>query len=84
MTPSDALKAAKVAVHGEPDVWQKGKERARFVLGHVRKSLPVNLQTHVTTRLDNLLETAAAERFGDPAILIPKEIRELLDLMASR
>jgi len=83
-TPSDALKAAKEAVHAQPDVWQRGKDRARFVLGHVRKSLPVKLQTHVTTRLDNLIETAGADHLGDPAVLIPKEIRELLDLMVSK
>jgi hypothetical protein len=81
MTPSDALKAAKAAVHGQPEVWQKGKERARFVLGHVRKSLSAKLQSHLPTRLDKLIETAAADRLGDPAVLVPSEIRELLDLM---
>lgn len=83
MTPSDALKAAKEEVRRQPEVWQRGKDRARFVLGHVRKSLPAKLQNHVTSRIDKLVEAAAADRLGDLAVLIPKEIRELLDLMVS-
>lgn len=84
MTPSEALKAAKEEVHKQPEVWQRGKDRARFVLGHVRASLASKLQTHVSTRIDSLVETAGAERLGDPGVLIPKEIRELLDLMVKQ
>lgn len=47
----------------------------------MRNSLPSKLQTHVVLAIEALVEKATTGRLGDPTVLIPKEIRDLLDLM---
>ncbi|HYO66016.1 MAG TPA: hypothetical protein VEU33_08040, partial [Archangium sp.] len=80
----DAQKAAEAKVRAEPDIWQHGRDRARHVLGGVRAALPDNATRNpVRTGLLDLVRAAAVDKLGDPLVLIPAEIRSLLDYMAS-
>jgi len=80
----DAQKAAEEKVRAEPAIWQHGRDRARHVLGEVRAALPDNAtRNHVRTGLLDLIRAAAVDKLGDPLVLIPAEIRSLLDYMAS-
>ncbi|KFE66074.1 ATP-dependent nuclease [Hyalangium minutum] len=81
---ADALREAQETVIREPAVWQHGRDRARFVLGKVRESLPDNpTRNHVSTNLLNLIRAAAVDKLGDLRVLIPSEVQSLLDSMAS-
>jgi hypothetical protein len=81
--PSDALKEAQQEVIKQPATWQHGRDRARYVLGKVRAGMPDNAsRNHVRTNLLDLVRAAAVDKLGDPLVLIPAEIRSLLDYMA--
>lgn len=83
LKPADAQKAAEAKVRAEPSVWQHGRDRASHVLGQVRAALPDNAtRNHVRTGLLDLVRVAAVDKLGDPLVLIPAELRSLLDYMA--
>jgi AAA ATPase domain/AAA domain len=77
-----AVEEALARVRKEPGTWQNGKKRAAFVLGHVRQKLPKDLQNRVLKSIDMLVARGTSAQLGDPAVLIPPEIRTLLDHMA--
>jgi hypothetical protein len=79
----EAAKAAKQDARTSPAVWQPGKKQASFVLDKVRKALPGKIRSTLSGSLIDLIERAPTDRLGDPERLVPKEIRELLDLMIS-
>lgn len=79
----EAAKAAKQDVRTSPAVWQPGKKRASFVLDKVRKALPGKARSTLSGSLIDLIERAPTDRLGDPEKIVPKEIRDLLDLMIS-
>jgi hypothetical protein len=84
LRPGDALQAAQNEVRSQPGTWQHGRDRASHVLRHVRTALPDNAtRNHVRTSLLDLVRAATVDKLGDPMILIPPEVRSLLDHMAS-
>ncbi len=82
LKPGDALDAARAEVRTSPHVWQKGRSRAQRVLRHVRERIPdPAIRNHVRTSLVELIRAATVEKLGDPKVLVPQEIRALLDYM---
>ncbi|NLD91452.1 MAG: hypothetical protein GX639_02165 [Fibrobacter sp.] len=65
------------------EIWQRGKDRASFILGEIRKLLGADANT-LTTSLSKVIERADVNLFpaGNPAV-IPPEIAALLDWMTS-
>ena len=81
LSADDANKKAFQDVGAAPGVWQHGRKRAAFVLKHLRASLAANLQNRVSGTIPKLLQVAPIERLGKLDVLVPEEIRNLLDLM---
>ncbi len=77
-----AFKEALKRVRKEPGTWQNGKKRAVYVLSRVREKLPRRLQNKVLKSIEMLVAKGTSAQLGDPAVLIPQEIRTLLDYMA--
>jgi hypothetical protein len=84
----EAFKLAQDEVLEHPEIWQNGKERFAKVLGYVRTAISTAsidkkvLENVVYGSIAKYLEFASIDKLGDPAILIPDEIRTLLDEMA--
>lgn len=78
----DALKEAKAAVRADPAALQKGRDRARHILDHVRDSLPPKERTHVRNSLTDLVVGASIERLSAPDSAVPDELRRLIEHMA--
>lgn len=85
---TQALREAREIVKKDPAVYQRGHDRGRFVLNHIREALLANPQTK---RLANRVRRDIAQIVGDsplrpnlllPAALIPPEIKQVLDFMA--
>ncbi len=84
LVAADALKVAKQEAQSAPHVWQNGKARARVILAHVRDSLlGNNLKNVVRVSVLGLVEAASVDKLGDTTMLLPEEIRDLLDYMIS-
>jgi AAA15 family ATPase/GTPase len=66
-----------------PEIWQRGKDRASFILGEIKKSLGTD-GNNMTTTLSKFIERADVNLFpaGNTSI-IPSEITTLLDWMTS-
>lgn len=81
----EAAEMAYNDVMKSPDVWQDGKDRAQHVLGHVHQAMPTNaLRNAIPTSITRLIQAGSMEPLGDSTLLVPQEIRELLDQMASK
>jgi predicted ATPase len=75
----DAVKQSRDTADAGPATWQKGKDRAAFILRRVREALPLPLQRRVSNSIADILDAAAGSvRDGDPHA-VPEEIRQLLD-----
>lgn len=81
-TERGALKLAREEVQGAPDVWLDGKARAKLVMDGLRKRLGRAAHS-LRGSLTDLIRDADSDRLGDPAVLIPDEIRALLDAMVA-
>ncbi len=77
-----AAKLAREQVLGEPAVWQRGKDRAKAIIAHLRTTLTSTQQHRMRGGLDDLVESADANQL-DSAAAIPGEIRSLLDAMVA-
>jgi hypothetical protein len=74
-----ATTESRDVVDKDPATWQKGKDRAAFILQRVREALPVPLQRKVGNSIAEIINTVAG-RFSDGDLkAIPEEIRGLLD-----
>lgn len=78
-----ANRLARERVRAEPAVWQRGHDRARFVLGRVRESISLPARNRFPTDLVQLVRRADVNRIGDPRAAIPTEIGELLDRLVA-
>ena len=76
-----AHRDAEAAVKKEPAVWQRGHDRATFVLGQVRDRVPLPLQNRVPSTIDNLVRRSKAGGLMAPSRIIPAEVRAVLDFM---
>lgn len=68
---------ARSRVRGDPKVWQHGKDRAEFILRHIRSSLPLSLQNKVRGSIDKILQGIPIEDLS--GVVVPSEIKTLLD-----
>ena len=75
-----AHRDAMEAVKKEPAVWQRGHERATFVLGRVRARVDLSLQNRVPSTIDNLVRRSKTGGVIAPSLL-PAEICAVLDFM---
>ncbi len=73
-----AVREAKRLVAAEPAVWQRGKDRGRFVLGQIRHQLPPKLRNQFPTDVVRLVEKTNSDRIGDPSAAIPTDVHEFL------
>lgn len=65
----------------EPEVWQRGHDRATFILGRVRTKAELSLQNRVPSTIDNLVRRSKTGGLMAPSLLIPAEVRAVLDFM---
>lgn len=72
---------ARSRVRGDPAVWQHGKDRADFVLRHIRSRLPLSLQNKVRSSIAKILEGIPTEDLG--SVVVPLEIKILLDKLVN-
>jgi energy-coupling factor transporter ATP-binding protein EcfA2 len=77
----EAQSAARLIVRSSPADWQRGKDRAAYVLRHVRTSLPISVQNKVRSSIAKMIQSIP------PAILsqvdVPAEIVELLEVLVA-
>jgi predicted ATPase len=78
----DARREAEARVAKEPAVHQRGKDRAKHVLGYVRGKLPASLQNRVRGDIADVIAYATGASVLAGTALIPDEIRRLLDYLA--
>lgn len=78
----DAIKDSRDAADADPATWQKGKDRAAFILQWVRERLPLPLQRRVSNSIAGLLDIGASAVPGGDPYAVPGEIRRVLDHMA--
>lgn len=76
-----AKKKARDDVRSKPEVWQHGRDRAKRILHHIRTSLPGTQQRRLRGALDDVIDAADPNRLGDVRVVLPAEIRALLDAM---
>jgi len=77
----EAFRHASALVQQEPHVWQKGRERARAILGIVRSQLPSDRSGAFPADLARIIADVAPERIRDLGLAIPDELQKLLELM---
>lgn len=75
-----AVRRAKELVAASPAVWQRGKDRGRFILGKIRTTLTPPSQNRFPTDVLRLIERTRLERIGDPMKALPADVSNLLDL----
>ncbi|TPG87782.1 DUF2813 domain-containing protein [Pseudomonas caspiana] len=73
--------AARLIVREKPAVWQRGKDRAEFVLWHIRKSLPVPEQNKVRSSIAKMLESIPRANLSK--VKVPAEVVELLEVLVA-
>jgi hypothetical protein len=73
---------ARRRVRANPEIWQRGKDRAAFVLKHVRDTLPLRLQNKVRSSVHGLLESISVEELW--RVKVPPEIISLLGELVTR
>lgn len=78
-----AQRRARDMVAAEPAVWQRGKDRARYVLGRIRDTLGQPTRNQFPTDVVRLVLRAELNRIGDPAGAIPAEAAAVLDRLTA-
>lgn len=78
---SEVSGGAQSAVSAEPAVWQRGKDRAAWVLRKLREELPPPARAQFPTDIVRIVNEADLDRIADYRDAIPKELLELLDRM---
>lgn len=68
---------AENQVLANPEIWQRGKDRATFILDHIRKRLPTALQSSFPTKLENLIQRTNANKIGIVQNVVPDEMKDL-------
>lgn len=81
-TSKAAQAEARKRVRTDPGIWQRGKDRAAFVLQHVRATLPLPLQNKVRGSIHKLLEAIPVEDLR--RVKVPAELISLLDELVTR
>lgn len=77
----DAFHEAESLVSQEPHVWQKGRDRARVMLGVIRAGIPAHRHGAFPADLARIIAEVAPEKLRDPGLAIPAEVQKLIELM---
>lgn len=76
----EAVEEARKMGRNHPAIWQHGRARASLILGHVRKHLPARAQNKVRGSVAGFVDVPSeCIQLGDPQILVPKDVRDLLE-----
>jgi uncharacterized protein (DUF2267 family) len=81
MKLEEALAEAKTMARNDPATWQKGKDRAAFILDYIRDKLPKQAQNKIRKSIADILNFTSSNEIGEISSAIPAEIRELFDRM---
>ena len=73
-----AMRQARELVAKEPAVWQRGKDRSRFILGRIREQLPAAARNQFPTDIVRLVQRADTQRIA-LGKAIPDEVLRLFD-----
>lgn len=73
---------ARQRVRANPEIWQRGKSRAEFVLRYIRDSMDASLQNKVKSSVCMILESIRPEDLG--RVKVPLEVVALLDELVAR
>jgi hypothetical protein len=76
-----AFRSAELELEQNPGVWQKGRDRARVILGAVRGELPATRRGSFPVDLARIITDAMPEKIRDPKLAIPEEVQALIELM---
>ncbi len=79
--PKEVNPKARELARQEPEIWQQGRARAGAVLAYVRNKLPASMQNKVRSSIPGLLKATPIDKLGSLDVVVPEEIRRLLDLM---
>lgn len=79
---SEAHAQASAEIKNDPATWQKGRDRARVVLGELRKRLPPAIGGQLSVDLSSVVAACRYAPTATPAG-IPIEIIQLLDAMVA-
>ncbi|MCB9550358.1 MAG: AAA family ATPase [Myxococcales bacterium] len=79
----EAMRTARAAVRADPARWQRGKDRARFVLGHLRGLAPAPVAAKLPTNVLELLQQTPLDRLPSPTQAVPVPIRSLFAHLVS-
>jgi predicted ATPase len=78
-----AMREAKRLVRESPETWQRGKDRARFVLGKIRPAIALPHRNQFPTDIVRLVSKVDPNKLGDLVAAVPREIGELLDSLVA-
>jgi hypothetical protein len=78
-----AVRRAQEMVAAEPGVWQRGKDRASFVLRRIRPEIMLPARNQFSTDILHLLKKTDVNRLGDLQAAVPPELGDLLDRLAA-
>ena len=78
----EAQVEARRRVRANPETWQRGKDRAAFVLQHLRQSLPLPIQNRVRGSVSKMLEALEPPQLRQ--VKVPIEIASFLDELVMR
>lgn len=76
-----AHREAHLEVSKNPETWQRGKDRAKYILHAIRKNLPHASRRRVPSNLADFLVKADQTMIADTQKAIPFEVSELFELM---
>lgn len=78
-----AMREARRLVADAPATWQRGKDRARFVLGQLRPAIGVANRNQFPTDIVRLVSKVDPNLIGDLTAAVPPEIGALLDSLVA-
>jgi hypothetical protein len=76
-----ALSQARALVAAEPQIWQRGKDRASFVLGALREVFPPPAKNQLPTDIIELLRRTDPDRVPSAVRAVPAELLALFERM---
>ncbi|WP_454868415.1 AAA family ATPase [Pseudomonas farris] len=74
--------AARETVRLSPADWHRGKDRAEFVLRHIRTSLPIQMQNKVRSSIAKLIESIPPASMSQ--VKVPTEVVVLLEELVAQ
>lgn len=78
-----ANRQARELVRTEPATWQRGKDRARFVLGRIREHIALPARNQFPADIMRLVQKTETSRISDQAAAIPADLMALFDLLTN-